>query len=118
MKIMHSPGMGVHYVNDNVQFFEDGSWQTGDSSDNCILWHVQVICEAFGLPPFWQLWTEVYPDDPLNESDGAFILSSAEPYTAFCNPYKDLALVLKDLAAIGRQELAVVICQCVKDRVH
>lgn len=106
MKIFHCPGMGLHYINDIARVFQDGSCQKGDSSDNCILRHTQIICEAFGLPPFWELWTTIYPQDPLDESDGLFIFSSAEPYTAFCNPYKDFGLVMQDLLQIGRGELA------------
>ena len=47
----HSPGDGLHLINDNVQTLEDGGEQKGDPSDICIVANAQALCLIYGLPP-------------------------------------------------------------------
>ncbi len=104
----HSPGDGVHYINDNAHYTEDGRFLPGDSSDRCIIANAQCLCTAFSLPSLSELWTSVYADDPMSHTDLLEIMDAALPYLNECDP--KLALhqhgILSDLKAIKCKELA------------
>ena len=80
----------------------------GDASDICIVSLAQSLCTAYGLPPIWFLWSECYPDDPMDQNSFEMIREAAEPYL---NPFDPLlpetrAAILDDLRAISCGELA------------
>jgi hypothetical protein len=107
----HTPGDGLHLINDSVSTLPDGTTQHGDVSDICIVSVAQYLCTAFGLPPIWSLWSECYPDDPMDQNSFETIKESAEPYL---NPFDPLlpetrAAILADLRAISCGELAAKI---------
>lgn len=112
----HFPGAGRHLVNDSFIIWPNGDYQFGDPSDNCILFNAQRLCSAFGLPDLAELWTSCYPEDPLDQADADFIFSAAEPFTADCNIQKMRYLIVKDLEAIQRNELADAIRTVLTDR--
>ena len=107
----HSPGDGLHPINSSGETLPDGSIQNGDMSDICIVANAQALCSAFGLPPFWLLWTECYPDDPMTAEDMAEIIDGATPYLNECDPFKPETrqAILSDLRAIHCRQLAVQI---------
>ncbi len=110
---IHKVGDGRHLINDNIQFFGNGGWQEGDSSDICIIYNAQRLCSTYKLPDIWELWTLSYPQDPMDGDDAACILSEAAPYTAPCDftiP-DNRADALKDLRSMGCDTLAALILQ-------
>lgn len=104
----HKVGDGRHYINDNFVVHENGDYQQGDPSDICILLNAEILCDTYGLTHIWELWTKVYPDDPMNTEDAALIISEAKPYTEDYDPTipDNRADVLKDLRDICCNELA------------
>ena len=104
----HTPGDGLHPINDSVSPLPDGTKQMGDTSDICIVTLAQCLCTAYGLPPIWFLWSECYPDDPMDQNSFEMIREAAEPYL---NPFDPLLpetrdAILADLRAISCGELA------------
>lgn len=104
----HTPGDGLHPINESGETLPDGSIQNGDMSDICIVANAQALCSAYGLPPFWLLWSEAYPDDPMSAEDLAEIVDGAETYL---NPFDPLIpdtrkAILSDLRVIRCDKLA------------
>jgi hypothetical protein len=104
----HSPGDGLHPINESGETLPDGSIQNGEMSDICIVANAQSLCSDFGLPPYWLLWTEAYPDDPMSAEELAVITDGAKPYL---NEYDPLnadtrTAILNDLRAIKCDKLA------------
>ncbi len=104
----HVAGDGLHLVNDHWVIREDGSFQDGDTSEPCIIANAQRLCETFGLPPLHELWSECYPDDPMDQNDLACIVSSARPFMVLADPTipDDQLSILADLRSIGCMDLA------------
>jgi hypothetical protein len=107
----HTPGDGLHLINDSVSTLPDGTTQRGDPSDICIVAVAQCLCTTFGLPSIWSLWSDCYPDDPMDQNDFEAINEAAEPYL---NPFDPLrpeirVAILADLRAISCGELATEI---------
>jgi hypothetical protein len=104
----HSPGDGIHPINESGETLPDGSAQEGDMSDICIVANAQSLCSDFGLPPFWLLWTEAYPDDPMSAEDLAVIVDGAKPYLNVYDPLDadTRRAILNDLRAIQCGKLA------------
>jgi hypothetical protein len=107
----HSPGDGLHLINDNFQLFPDGSYAHGDSSEICILLNVQRLLEHFCLPSLFVLWSQAYPKDPMSEDDMLDIIEAADPYTNACEiEMSDVqGLILSDLDKAGYDNLCVSI---------
>jgi hypothetical protein len=104
----HSPGDGLHPINESGETLPDGSIQNGDMSDICIVANAQTLCSVYGLPPFWLLWTEAFPDDPMSAEDLAEIVDGAEPYLNEFDPLipDTRKAILSDLCAIRCEKLA------------
>ena len=104
----HVAGDGLHLVNDHWVIHEDGTFQDGDTSEPCILANAQLLCEAFGLPALHILWTQCYPDDPMDQNDLACIITSARPFMIPADPRTpdDQLSILADLRSIGCIDLA------------
>jgi hypothetical protein len=104
----HSPGDGLHPINESSVTLPDGSAQEGDMSDICIVANAQSLCSDFGLPPFWLLWTEAYPADPMSAEDLAVIVDGAKPYMNVYDPLDPdtRRAILNDLRAIKCDKLA------------
>ena len=114
----HHVGDGRHLITDTFIVFDNGSCQFGDPSDVCVILHAHMLCTTFRLPSIWALWTEVYPNDPMDRDDAACILSEAKPFTAPCDPTnrEDRAAILLDLRAIGCEALALHIQLLLADK--
>ena len=112
----HSPGDGLHLINDNVQTLEDGREQRGDPSDICIVANAQTLCLSYGFSPLWLLWSDAYPDDPMDANDLDAIVESAAPYLNEFDPLvpETRDAILKDLRAIKCDELADALEQLLK----
>jgi hypothetical protein len=102
----HSPGDGFHHI--AVDTLQDGRDTDAGTSDICIVANAQILCSAFGLPPFWVLWSEAYPDDPMTAADLVEITNSALPYMVECDPLiaETREMILRDLRAIKCDALA------------
>jgi len=104
----HSPGDGLHYINDSMTVTINGLLKIGETSEASILLHTQQICEKYSLPALWELWSHVYPDTPMTQTDADLLLNRAILYTNHFD-LKDngqILLVLNDLQCIHRALLA------------
>ena len=104
----HSPGDGLHYINDNMTVTINGLLKIGETSEASIILHTQWICEKYSLPPLWELWTRVYPDTPMTRTDAQLLVNGALLYTNHFDLRNDeqVSLVLNDLQSIHRALLA------------
>jgi hypothetical protein len=104
----HSPGDGLHYINDNMTVTINGLLKIGETSEASIMLHTQWICEKYLLPPLWELWTRVYPDTPMTRTDAQLLVNGALLYTNHFDLRNDeqVSLVLNDLHCIHRSLLA------------
>jgi len=102
----HMAGQGLHFINDNSVSFPDDSFQFGDTSDPYVLTNLGIILDFYQLPPLWEVWGSVYPDDPLDQDDAVFLISQSLPFMERCDPSLDVVPVLTDLIAIGQEKLA------------
>jgi hypothetical protein len=109
----HSPGDGLHYINDNMTVTINGLLKIGETSEASILLHTQWICEKYSLPPLWEMWTRVYPESPMTVTDAQLLVNSALLYTDHFDLRSDeqISLVLNDLHCIHRGLLANEIYQ-------
>jgi hypothetical protein len=105
-------------VNDNIIFFKhiagDGRHfitPYGSLSDIAILSNLQVLAIFHGLPGVDKLWTEAYPDDPMEFAELAKItvagVDSSEYFDA--EPLDSILSLLKDLRNIGCEKLAEIV---------
>lgn len=113
----HTAGSGLHYVNDNMQFYENGSYQEGDTSDGCILVHLNTIAFATGLPTVYEMWSAAYPDDPMSFDDFVWIIQNSLPYTEKMPvTIENIWLVLDDLKVVGMERLSRLVKHLLCDK--
>ena len=107
----YSPGDGLHLINDDRSKLPDGTIQKGEPSDICIVAAAHRLCTDYGLPRFDLLWSESYPEDPMDQNDLDMILEAAEPYMVEFDPFQPAtrSAILDDLRAISCGELATKI---------
>lgn len=104
----HRIGDGLHYINNHKKVSDDGRMQPGDTSFGCILLNLEYLLTYYAMPCLSDLWTEVYPYEPLSDDTLFSIMltniDDAERYDPR-NP-RNIADVLEDVRAIGRDDLA------------
>lgn len=106
----HTPGDGLHYVTNNFRVFPDGSFQYGDTSENCIITMADAVISKHRLGVFVDLWNSIYFTDPISHSDMSYIMASAIPYIDMQKFISlapdDIEAVLDDLRCIHLDALA------------
>lgn len=93
----YEPGMGVHQV------------APGQSSEPCILLSLHRLLSSYGLPAFWKLWTEIYPNEPLSYDEARLIVATGLDYTTWpdLHDYNIRRNIIEDVARMGREALAL-----------
>ena len=104
----HRIGDGLHYINNNRKLADDGGVVPGETSFGCILLNLEYLLTYYGMPCLSDLWTEVYPREPLSDAMLFTIMLSnidnADGYDPR-NP-RNIADVLEDVRSVGRDHLA------------
>jgi len=83
-----------------------------DYTNECaILANAALLAASLGLGTLWELWSTVYPSDPMTPEDAAPILNAGvlTGQGASWRIKDEIAAVLSDLEAIGCDELAAYI---------
>lgn len=104
----HRIGDGLHYINNHKKVNHDGSEQPGDTSFGCILLNLEYLLTYYGMPCLSDLWTEVYPQEPLSDDMLFSIMLTNLDETERYDPRnpRNIADVLEDVRSIGRDQLA------------
>ena len=114
----HHVGDGLHYVTDNFHTFPDGSFQLGDTSENCILYSLHVMCFRNGLPRLVDLWNQVYRSDFMAHEDLGHIIYTAMQVCEKFDPTApdNITAILDDVRAMGCPELADLVTRLLKEK--
>jgi hypothetical protein len=113
----HQIGDGLHYITNNFRVFPDGSFQLGDTSENCILTNLHIILfrHDYRLP---DVWNQVYPEDPLTDRDMAYIgfssVTESIPFDA--TSLDNISLVIEDVRAICCDKLADHVTELLREK--
>ena len=104
----HKVGDGLHYINQSFKVYPDGTFQYGDTSEGCVIYHASNMCNTYDIPQFYKIWSEMYPKDPMTLTEQAYIIAAAWDYIEWTD-YRipdNRADVIKDLREVGYPELA------------
>jgi hypothetical protein len=114
----HRVGDGLHYITDNFKTFPDGSFQLGDTSENCVLYNLHLALFRHGLDRLNILWNQVYPDDTMSFEDLAYIIGSAIHFTEAYSPEspENLRDMLNDIRSIDCGKLADLVENKLKEK--
>lgn len=107
----HRVGDGLHYITNNPIRFQNGVAQSGDTSEGCILFNLELILTHYNIPNMLNdLWNMAYPDDPMNDDTVGYLLYTHQDFTetADLRSPENLADALRDLQAIQCQKLAAI----------
>jgi hypothetical protein len=104
----HRIGDGLHYINNTKRVTDDGSQLPGETSFGCILLNLEYLLTYYGMPCLSDLWTDVYPKEPLSDAMlFSIMLTNMENADGYDprNP-RNIADVLEDVRSVGRDHLA------------
>jgi len=102
----HLPGDKLHPVDDET------------TSVNSILLNLRRMCSLHALPPYWEIWPDAYPEDPMAVKRAGQIVKTAMDYTPYHGPLipDNRADIVMDLRAAGWNELADTFTRMLEDR--
>lgn len=107
----HHVGEGLHYLNNQIVSFDDGSEESGITSETCILWCAHITCFRNVQLTLNDLWNKVYPDDNMSDHNLSIIIHSGSYLTESFDTAspEDIADAIEDLRTIKCDALADLI---------
>jgi hypothetical protein len=114
----HRIGDGLHYINNSRRVTDDGSALPGETSFGCILLNLEYLLTYYGMPCLSDLWTQVYPREPLSDERLFSIMLTNIDNTDGYDPRspRNIADVLEDVRSVGRDHLANRVLELLAER--